>query len=50
MFSSVGWLICLKIRAKYSVLILALFMELILDAVMAFAMTSVMTGWALGLL
>ncbi len=38
----------MKINAKYSVFVTALLMAVILDTVMSFTMTSVMTGWNSG--
>jgi hypothetical protein len=38
-------LLILKIKAKYSFFITALFMVLVLDTAMSFTMTSVFVGW-----
>jgi hypothetical protein len=38
----------LKIKSKYSILITALLMVLVLDTVMSFTMTSVFVGWTSG--
>ena len=40
----------LKIDDKYSLLLTAFFMVLVLDTVMTFTMTSIMTGWNSGFL